>query len=96
MIEGTELVTAVLDDLLRSDLLKSWSKAMRVIPGDDATRTIDVYAITFGPQADADDRERLEAFLQRHGQTGNTRWRSGFWGGMAHREPCTPDKRSDC
>ena len=69
MIEGTELVTAVLDDLLRSDLLKSWSKAMRVIPGDDATRTIDVYEITFEPQADADDRLGVEAFLQRHGRT---------------------------
>ena len=71
MVEWTELVTVVLDDLLRSGLLKSWFKAMRVIPGDDATRTIDVYEITFGPQADADDRERLEAFLQRHGQTGH-------------------------
>jgi hypothetical protein len=71
MVEGTGLVTAVLDDLLRSGLLKSWSKAMRVIPGDHATRTIDVYEITFAPQADADDQEGLEAFLQQHGQTGH-------------------------
>ena len=62
-------MTAVLDDLLRSGLLKSWFKAMRVIPGDDATRTIDVYEITFGPQADTDDRLGIEAFLQRHGRT---------------------------
>jgi len=85
MIEGTELVTAVLDDLLRSDLLKSWSKAMRVIPGDDATRTIDVYEITFAPQADADDREGLEAFLQQHGQTGQgheVEVRVLGWGGV--------------
>ena len=70
MVEGAELATAVLDDLLRNGVLKSWSKAMRVIPGGDATRTIDVYEITFGPQADADDQEGLEAFLKQHGQTG--------------------------
>jgi hypothetical protein len=71
MAEATELVTAVLDDLLWSGILKSWSKAMRCIPGDDATRTIDVYEITFGRQADAEDRQGLEAFLQQNGQTGH-------------------------
>jgi hypothetical protein len=71
MVEWTELVTVVLDDLLRSGVLKNWSKAMRVIPGDDATRTIDVYEITFAPQADADDIEGIEAFLLRHGRTGH-------------------------
>jgi hypothetical protein len=72
MVEATELVTAVLDDLLRSGVLKSWSKAMRCIPSDDATRTIDVYEITFGRQADAEDRQGLEAFLQQNGQTGHS------------------------
>jgi hypothetical protein len=72
MVEATEMVTVVLDDLLRSGVLKSWSKAMRCIPGDDATRTIDVYEITFGRQADADDQQGLEAFLQQHGQTGHS------------------------
>jgi hypothetical protein len=33
--------------------------------------TLDVYEITFAPQADADDIEGIEAFLLRHGRTGH-------------------------
>jgi hypothetical protein len=71
MIDEAELVITVLDDLNRKGVIKSWSRAMKFIPGDEASSTIDVYEITFGPEADASDIEGIEAFLLRHGRTGN-------------------------
>jgi hypothetical protein len=36
MINGAEIVAAVLDDLNRSGVIETWSRATKFIPGDDA------------------------------------------------------------
>jgi hypothetical protein len=70
-INGAELVTAVLDDLDRSGTIANWSRRTTHMPGNGSSRTVDLYEITFGPKADADDRQGVEAFLLRHGRTGH-------------------------
>ena len=58
MINGAELVTAVLDDLDRSGTIENWSRRTNHMPGNGSSRTVDLYEITFGPEADVGTRWR--------------------------------------
>jgi len=71
MVYGAELAEAVLDDLSRNGVIATWSRHAKLVPGQDSRRVIDVYEITFGPEADHEDRQVFEAFLLRYGRTGH-------------------------
>jgi hypothetical protein len=62
------LVTSVLDDLVQLGIIVKWGRRVVLSAGRaDVRQVADVYDITLGEPATAEDETSLRYFLERHG-----------------------------